>query len=517
MTEATTPFVSRRARIRRALDALLRGDFPGPSTYALANHIALRALGLVYLVAFVSYWVQADGLIGRNGILPFAEWMNAIRPQVELVGYRKLPTLLWLHPSDAFLHLLFALGTGCALLLAAGWLPLPATLALWVLYLSVTVVGRQFLGFQWDNLLLEVGLLAVLAAPWRLRLRWGADPEPPRAAIWLLRWLAFRLMFFSGWVKLASHDVVWGNLTALPYHYETQPLPTWTAWYAHLLPLWFHKFCCFVMFVIELGLPFLLALPRRARHLAAGGFALLMVLIIATGNYTYFNWLTLVLCVWLVDDDAWRALLRRRAAPPAPAPAPRLQRALVVFPAMALAVVSVALVAASLRVVVRWPAAVQRLVQEAEPLRSVNAYGLFAVMTTTRPEIVVEGSPDNEHWFAYDFKWKPGDLARRPGFVAPHQPRLDWQMWFAALGRREGHPWFMSFLGRLLRNEPSVLALLEHNPFPERPPVAVRAMLYQYRFATRAERAATGTWWRRELRGVYCPSIRLQPGETSEP
>jgi hypothetical protein len=488
-----------------------RGPASAPSTFALANHVALRALGAVYLIAFVSYWVQAEGLIGERGLLPFASWMKAIRPQVELLGYHHLPTLLWLHPSDLFLHVLFGLGTLGALLLMAGLVPLPATAALWLLYLSVTQVGRQFLSFQWDSLLLEIGLLAVLAAPWQWRLRWGRDDEPPRVAIWLMRWMAFRLMFFSGWVKLASQDQAWWDLSALTYHYWTQPLPTWTAWYMNLLPVWFQKFSCLVMFVIELGLPFLLVLPRRARHVAAGGFAVLMLLIILTGNYTYFNGLTLVLCCWLVDDRAWAALLRRPLPAALPPLAPRAQRMLLVVPALLVALLSTVIVLGALRVRVAWPGWVGSLYRSAAPFRSCNSYGLFAVMTRTRPEIVIEGSPDGRNWFEYDFKWKPGDLTRRPAFVAPHQPRLDWQMWFAALGRREENPWFTNLLLSLLRNEPAVLALLEHNPFPEKPPLAVRALRYEYRFTTRAERAVSGQWWRRESKDVYNPPLRLPP------
>jgi len=146
----------------------------------------------------------------------------------------------------------------------------------------------------------------------------------------------------------------------------------------------------------------------------------------------------------------------------------------------------------------------------ASPLRTVNSYGLFAVMTTTRPEIVVEGSNDGVTWLPYEFKWKPGELKRRPAFVAPHQPRLDWQMWFAALSDYRREPWFMNFLVRLLQGSPEVLALLQKNPFPDPPPRSVRAVLYEYRFTDVAARRATGEWWQRERKGLYCPEISLR-------
>jgi hypothetical protein len=150
------------------------------------------------------------------------------------------------------------------------------------------------------------------------------------------------------------------------------------------------------------------------------------------------------------------------------------------------------------------------LVQWIEPLRSVNRYGLFAVMTTRRPEIVVEGSDDGRTWRPYEFRWKPGDLRLRPRFVAPHQPRLDWQMWFAALDTCEENPWLVNFLARLLQGEPAVLHLIRSNPFPAGPPRFVRALLYDYHFADRETRRRTGAWWRRELLGPYCPVVSRQ-------
>lgn len=494
------------ARLGRWLQAV-RPARTGPRrTFARANHVALRGLGVIYLVAIVSFWWQADGLIGARGILPFASWLESLRPQVEQVGYGRLPTLLWLHPGDAFLHVLFGAAAVFAVLLAAGWVPWLCTPVLWALYLSLAQAGQVFLGFQWDALLLEVGFLAILVSPWRVRLRWGQDPDPPRLAILLLHVLCFRFMLASGWVKLASQDPAWRDCTALAYHYWTQPLPSWTAWYMNLLPMPLQRASCAAMFAIEMGLPFLIWMPRRARHVAAFGFIALMLVVMATGNYAYFNLLTIVLCLWLLDDAFWRA---PAGAAPARTARELVQRVLIVPPAAVVLVLSIVILAGTFRAPVPWPRWVGALYEAVQPFRSVNHYGLFAVMTKSRPEIVIEGSPDGEHWFAYEFAWKPGDPARRPRFVAPHQPRLDWQMWFAALGTREGNPWFLHLLVRLLQNEPAVLALLAHNPFPERPPQAVRAWVYEYRFTTAAERRATGAWWTRAPKAVYCPAIRL--------
>ena len=480
--------------------------------FARANHLGLRGLGLVYLVAIVSFWTQADGLIGADGVLPFAPWLEGIRSQVSLLGYDRVPTLLWLWPSDAGLHVLCAAGTVSALLLLLGRWPAVQAWLLWVIYLSLTTVGQTFLGFQWENLLLEAGLLAALAAPWRSRLRWGRDPAPPRFAVFLLHALMFKLMFLSGWVKLASRDPAWADLTALTFHYWTQPLPTWTAWYAHQLPLAVHKLCCLIMFVIELGLPFLIWMPRRLRHLAAAGFALLMLLISATGNFAYFNLLTLVLCLWLVDDRVWG---RGRADHDvARGAAPALHRAVVNALGGVILLLSLGTMAMTLRWSVPWPRWYAALHEAVAPLRSVNSYGLFAVMTKTRPEVVLEGSRDGVTWRAYEFRWKPGDPAHRPLFVAPHQPRLDWQFWFAALGEVRGHGWVVNLMGRLLEGSPSALKLLGANPFPEGPPALVRAQRYQYRLATPAERADTGAWWVREAEGLYVPPLQRQDDGT---
>jgi len=144
-----------------------------------------------------------------------------------------------------------------------------------------------------------------------------------------------------------------------------------------------------------------------------------------------------------------------------------------------------------------------------QPFRIVSSYGLFRRMTPTRPEIVIEGSNDTATWLPYEFKWKPGDLRRPPRFVEPHQPRLDWQMWFAALADYRSTPWFGNLLARLLQGSPDVLALMEKNPFPEAPPRYVRAVLYEYHFTDPATRKRDGTWWRREEKGLYCPPVSL--------
>jgi len=474
--------------------------------------VLLRSLGLVYLVAFLSLWVQIDGLAGRNGILPAEPFLAAVSRQVGTAGYWLAPTLCWISSGDGFLHFLCGGGAAVSLLLMIGIAPAPCLIVLWAFYLSLTTVCRTFLSFQWDALLLEAGFLAVFLAPWRARCRLPCPSEPPRSAWWLMRWLVFRLHFSSGVVKLASGDATWRGLTALEYHYQTQPLPAWTSWYVHQLPGAFQKASVLIMFFAELAVPFLVFAPRRPRLLSFWMLAGFQAVLAATGNYAFFNLLTVALCVAVLDDGVWPARFRERGAP---APGPRRGR-LGVWAARcgwaAAAVVTlISVVEAAGRIGVRvgWPAPLEWVAQAQAPFRVVNAYGLFAAMTTTRPEIIVEGSNNGTTWLPYEFKWKPGTPSRPPRFVAPHQPRLDWQMWFAALSECRRQPWLRDFLVRLLQGSPEVLALMEVNPFPEAPPRYIRAVLYDYAFTNAAERRATGDWWRREIKGLYCPVVSL--------
>ena len=481
-------------------------------TWYIARWLFLRALAAVYLIAFVSLWIQIIGLVGHRGILPAEEFLQLIRSRLGPERFWLVPTLCWLNPSDAFLHLLCGIGSCAALLLLCDLAPVPLLILLWAVYLSLVTVCRDFLGFQWDNLLLEAGFLAIALAPLRLRPHLARASPPSPIALWLCRWLLFRLMFSSGLVKLLSGDATWRHLTALTYHYETQPLPTWMSWYAHHLPMWFHQASCLAMFIIELGAPWLIFGPRRARGMACGLLVGLQLLILATGNYCFFNLLALALCLLLIDDAMWPQRMRSalEAGDRASATArPRRWPVWMVGPIAAILVAST-----TVQMGFRWrmPWAVPFTVIErfTAPFRTTNAYGLFAVMTTTRPEIILEGSRDGEHWRAYEFPYKPGEVHRRPRFVAPHQPRLDWQMWFAALGSYRDHPWFLSLCDRILRGSPDVLALLASDPFPDAPPRYLRAVLYTYSFTDAATRKADGAWWRREFEGLYCPVLSLR-------
>ena len=483
----------------------------------LVRALFLRLLAVVYLVAFGSLWVQIHGLVGSRGILPVGEFLERAGSLLGEEAWLRVPTFCWLGSSDAALDIQCGLGVALALILLAGAVPAAASAGLWALYLSLFTAGQRFLAFQWDLLLLEAGFLAILWSPAVLRPKW-VWRSPSRAVLWLLRWLQFRLMFSSGYVKLASGDAAWRELRALDFHYETQPLPSWTSWYVHNLPEWFHSGEVLATFAIELVVPFAIFAGRRARLGAAGAFALLQVVIAATGNYGYFNLLGLLLCLPLLDDDFLRRLLPRRATrlPGATRPEGRRGRRSPGFSTKYLAtpllllllLLSSMQLAATLGYPLSRPGFLAETRGALAPFRLSSSYGLFAVMTTERPEIVVEGSMDGENWQAYDFSWKPGDPGRAPGFVAPHMPRLDWQMWFAALRSYQGAPWFEQLLTRLLQGSPEVAGLIESSPFPR--PRYVRALLYDYRFTGWKERAESGNWWRRSLLRPYSPVLFLR-------
>jgi hypothetical protein len=488
---------------------------PGQGSYVLASWLFLRFLGVIYLAAFVSLARQIKGLIGRDGILPAANFLD-LRAHRGINRFHQLPTLCWFNSSDGFLLFLAWGGAALALLLIIGFAPVLVLVLLWVFYLSLFTVCRLFLGYQWDILLLEMGFLAIFLASLEATPHLPGSTAPPRVILWLFWWLLFRLMFSSGIVKIRSGDATWRNFTALYFHYETQPLPTPIAWHAHQLPSRVHRISTVIMLAIEIVVPcFIFGVPGD-RHVISLLFIILMVLIQLSGNYCFFNLQGIALSILLLDDrflaPVFQVAIPSLKLPLQVAPAPLWMNWLSVLVCIIIITLSVEAMARLFRAIVAWPNWLLRYFNWLAPFNLVNSYGLFSVMTTERPEIIVEGSADGTEWKPYEFRWKPGDVKRRPRFAAPHQPRLDWQMWFAALGYYQNNSWLECFLEKLLAASPDVLSLLMTNPFPNQPPRYVRAILYDYRFTDRATRRATGAWWRRERRGAYSPIVSNDMG-----
>lgn len=477
------------------LAGLFQGAFPRSQDYQLISALFLRLLAVIYLIAFVSIGTQITGLVGAEGILPFSQKLQFVASQYGSASWWKLPTILWINASDAALRATAIAGCGFSVLLFFNILSRLSLILLFVLYLSLFHAGQIFMNFQWDYLLLEAGFLAIFL------------PSSSRIIIWLFRWLLFRFRFLSGLSKLISGDPTWANLTALNYYFEVQPLPHWGSWYAHQLPEWFLRFCTGSALIIELVVPFMMFYSRGPRLFAAWATILMQVLILLTSNHNFVNLLTLFLCLFLFDDQAIRRIVPETAAhwlmrtQAAEFIGGRLKAGTIWGVGILIVLVSVfqgwEMISGE-----RSPEPVATIIEQLRSFRLTSNYHVFPTMKTARIEIIIEGSRDGQTWKPYAFKYKPGDIHRRPEIVVPHQPRLDWMMWFVPIGS-PFLPWFEAFVDRLLENAPQVTALLESNPFPSAPPRYLRISLYWYRFTDPETRAVAGQWWTRYYLGPF--------------
>ena len=462
--------------------------------YWLSRLVFQRALGAVYLVAFVAALRQFRGLLGEHGLLPVPDF-------VRVVPFRRAPSLFQWHYSDRLYAAVswtgVVLATGVVLGLAdlvPWWVAAAWWLVLWALYLSIVNVGQRWYGFGWESLLLEVGFLAVLLGNRRT--------DPPLLVLVLLRWVLFRLEFGAGLIKLRG-DRCWRDLTCLYYHHETQPMPGPLSWWFHHLPRPLHRVEVAANHVTQLVLPFGLFLPQPV----AGACAVVMVVtqlwLVLSGNFAWLNWMAIVLALSVVPDGFWRAVLPAEPHTAVGRPLPWV---------VAVCAVTVLVLALSWRPARNLVSRHQAMNAHFDPLHLVNTYGAFGSVTKERHEVVIEGTAedaggDDAVWLEYGFKGKPGDVSRLPRQFAPYHLRLDWLMWFAPLAPGYARSWFPRLLAKLLEGDPAVLGLLGHNPFPDVPPVAVRARLYRYRFTTPEERRRSGDWWHRDLVGEFAGPV----------
>lgn len=469
-------------------------DAPG---YLLARWAIQRALGGVYLVAFLVAASQFRALAGERGLLPMG-------PFLERVPFRAAPSLFhWTGPSDRAAGAAAWTGVALSLLAVTGLsdafglaFSMAVWAALWALYLSFVNVGQLFYGYGWETLLLEVGFLAIFLG--------SSDVAPTWVTIWLVRWLLFRVMFGAGLIKLRG-DPCWRRLTCLEYHYETQPMPNPLSWFLHRSPKPIHRagvlFTHFAQLVAVWGV----LVPGPVGWVAGAVAIAFQGMLILSGNLSWLNYLTLLLAFACFDDRVWGAVL--------PAGLPGIPAVLAPRPvALDAAVVALGLLVLilSVRPVKNMVSRRQLMNASFEPLHLVNTYGAFGSVTRERYEIVVEGEAPDGSWREYGFRGKPGDPVRRPPWVAPYHLRLDWQMWFSAMRPQAQEGWFVRLAARLLEGDRATRALLHDDPFPGEPPRRVRARRFLYRFTAPAERRETGRWWHREEVGTYLPPVSLE-------
>lgn len=466
------------------------------NTYELVSALFIKLLALVYFIAFASLSGQIVGLIGQDGILPVTDLLEYGTTHFGWKRYLAYPTIFWINAGDTALTAATWLGCAFSVLLFLNYKTRFSLIALYILYLSLYHASQTFLNFQWDYLLIEAGFLAIFLTP------------NSRIIIFLYRWLLFRLRFMSGLSKIVSNDPGWAGLSALAFYFETQPLPHVGGWYAHQLPEWILILATAAVLFIELVVPFLMFMSRKYRFIAAWITICLQLLIIITSNHNWFNILTIILCLFLFDDKAIR-----KALPASLCNWLLEQKQLFTItswlrlPSYAFA--AIILVTSSIQIWemasgIRMTGNSARLLDYIQRWSLANPYHVFPTVNQQRVELVIEGTVDGRTWLPYKFKYKPGELNKPLYVVIPHQPRLDWMIWFVPL-----HPvfeyWFENFLYALLDNSPGVTALLEHNPFPDTPPVAIRVQAFEYKFTDFDEHEATGNWWKIRYLGPFDP------------
>lgn len=506
----------------------------------------LRALALIWFSAFYSLTFQIEGLIGPQGILPASAYLGGLARNFGSQRYWYVPSLLWLGSGPDALHFLCWAGLAASALLFLNIGPRLSIAVCEVAFLSFVVAAQDFSSYQSDGMLLAAGFLCLFFAPPGFLPGLGDANPPSRASLFLLQWLWFTIYFESGVAKIASGDPQWRHLTALYNYYSNGPLPNWIGWYAQHLPHGFNAAMALLTLTIELGLVWLLFLPRRFRILCFFIVTPFQLGIILTANLAFLNHLVLSLGILLLDDRFLRTVFARAGRQRPSAGLPRRARRILsrwwsapsqrveatatqpmnsfyatlkqashvaARAAAAVLLAWVFYVDAALLLLLLFPRLPLPLapIEAIEPFRIANRYGLFAVMTRSRYEIEFQGSRDGQTWVAYPFRYKPQDPRQAPRIYAPYQPRFDWNLWFASLGTWRRYPFVVRTEALLLLNDRSVLSLFAGNPFGGTPPTEVRAVIWRYWFTSLKTRRTQGLWWRRKLLGLYAPELARLP------
>ncbi len=513
----------------------------GPADRLVPRWLFLRALGAIYFSAFYSLIFQIRGLIGPGGILPAGQYLALVQRSLPAGRFWFAPTLLWFSSSNAMVMAICWVGLIASIAALLNFWPRVSFFVCFACYLSFVAAASDFSNYQSDGMLLEAGFLVLFFSPRGILPGWGADSPPSRASLFLLQWEWFRIYFESGIIKLLSGDQEWRHFTAMDEYYQNGPLPTWIGWYIEHLPHWFHASTVAATLTMEIVVVFLLFFGRRAQRICFFIVTPWEIGVILTANYTFLNYLVLVLGFLLLDDRFLRRFVPARYRLPvvqteeaaeAQSDAPisllgnaqasddprieyrkpsHLDALRLAFTAVMLTWVAYVTTVELIRMPfpeAPLPIAPARML---EPFRIANQYGLFAVMTRGRYEIEFQGSNDGQTWTAYPFRYKPQALNEPPGIYAPYQPRFDWNLWFASLGDWQQSPFVFYTEVRLMANSRDVLNLFRGDPFGGKPPKMIRAVLWQYWFTSMKEKRKTGNWWRRQLLGLYAPVIGQQP------
>jgi hypothetical protein len=475
-------------------------DWLAAPDYWLTRFVIERALGAIYLVAFLVTLNQFRPLLGERGLLPAPDFIQAVPFRASptlfhLIGYsdRRLLVTAW---SGVVLSVIATLGLFDGVGVTVPFASMVIFALLWVFYLSIVNIGQTFYSFGWESLLLETGFLAIFLGP--------VTTAPQFSLVVLLRWLLFRVEFGAGLIKMRG-DRCWRDLTCLYYHHETQPMPNPLSWYFHHLPKRLHRMEVLGNHFAQLVVPWFLFFPQPIASIAGVVIILTQSWLVLSGNFAWLNFLTIALAVSAFDNAALGRVL--------PLSVPSLETP-IWYLGVVIAVTAV-IVFLSYRPARNLLSRRQIMNASFDPFHIVGTYGAFGSVTKERYEVVIEGTAEpvltpQTVWREYEFKGKPGDVRRRPPQVAPYHMRLDWLMWFAAMSSPMYHEWFIPLLVRLLESDRPTLRLLRSDPFAGKPPRFVRALLYLYRFTTPKEHREAGAWWHREVVGDYVPPVSLR-------
>ena len=467
----------------------------------------LRLLGAVYAVAFLVAARQILPLVGSHGLTPVNLFVDRTSESLgsNAEGFIRLPSVFWFAHSDAVLEATAWIGFVIACVVVAGYANAIVMAVLWGLYMSFVHIGQDWYGYGWEIQLLETGFLAIFLCTW-LDGRPFPKYEAPHVIFWLFRWLIFRIMIGAALIKLRG-DPCWRDLTALYYHFETQPIPGPLSRWFSFLPHWALKVGVLFNFLAELIAPWFAFYPRLARHIAGVILVLFQITLILSGNLSFLNWLTIVPALACLDDSFWfrffpRGFVQRIVDTKSGHPGRATRRV-----AWAIAGLVGFL---SIQPVANMISPNQVMNTSFDPLDLVNTYGAFGSVGKVRLNVVFQGTdaavPDETApWRDYPYRALPVALDRRPPQIAPYQPRLDWQMWFAAMATAEEYPWTLHLVWKLLHNDFGALSLFGANPFPDKPPRYIRAVLYTYSFAPPGN--PKGQWWNRKELGLWLPPL----------